>query len=129
MNNEVLMRVGNSRTDLAEQAEPRVDAQVMFRRVGLEGNAFHVFHHKVREALLRNCASVEPGNVGMIESGENSLLPKKMPDEFFRPEALLDQLDRHLAAEMRVLGQIDFTHPTLAEQRYDSVVTEHFVGA
>ena len=41
----------------------------------------------------------------------------------FGPEALLDQLDRHLAAKVSVISQINFAHAAFAEQRNNPVVT------
>ena len=100
----------------------------MLRRIGFERNSLHVFHHEIGQALLSNRAAVKPRNVRMIERGEDALFLAEMPDELFGPETLLDQFDRNLTAKMRVVRQINFAHAAFAEQRNDSVVTQHFAG-
>ena len=100
----------------------------MLRRIGLERNSLHIFHHEIGQALLSNSAAVKPGNIRMVERREDALFLPKMPDELFRPETLLDQFDRHLTAKMRIVSQINFAHAAFAEQRNDSVVTQHFAG-
>src|SRR5450631_602805 len=96
----------------------------MLGGVGLERNSLHVFHHEVRKASGCNRAAIEPGDVGMIKRGEDALLLPEVPDEFLCPEALLDQLDRHLAAEVGIISEVDFAHTAFAKQRNDPVIPE-----
>jgi hypothetical protein len=129
VNDKVLMRVGNSRANFAEESQPLSRLQAMLRRVGLERDALDVFHHKIRQAILSDRAAIKPGNLRMIEGSEDALLLPKMPYKFLRPEALLDQLDRNLTAEVGVVGEIDFPHAAFPEQRSNPVVTEHLASA
>src|SRR6266568_702883 len=94
----------------------------------LERNSLHIFHHEIGQALLSNSAAIKPGNVRMVERRENALFLPEMPDELFSPETLLNQFDRYLTAKMRIVSQINFAHAAFAEQRNDSVVTEHLAG-
>src|SRR5882762_8034156 len=100
----------------------------MLGGVGLERNSLHVFHHEVRKAPGSNCPAVELGDVGMIKRRKDALLLPEMLDEFLCPEPLLDELDRHLAAEVGIVSEVDFAHPAFAKQRNDSVFSEHLAG-
>ena len=62
---------------------------------------------------------VERGDVGMVESGDGAgfALPALI-------ELGLDELKRHGAAQARVVGLIDHTHPALAERRKDLIGSE-----
>ena len=47
-----------------------------------------------------------------------------MADEIRAAKAGLHELERHLAAEGRIFGQVNFSHPAFAEERQNLVFRE-----
>ena len=68
---------------------------------------------------------VEAGDVGVVQRSEYSRLPFEagQPLGVLR-DLLQEQLDRHLAAELRILRPIDLSHAPGTEGRNDLVVTQ-----
>ena len=69
--------------------------------------------------------AVQRGDVWMIQGGEDSgfTLEARQAIRIGGPR-LRQQLDRHRTTELRVVGAIDFAHPTGAKQRVDFVRAE-----
>jgi len=69
--------------------------------------------------------AVDLGDVGVVEGGEEAGLALEASQALrVRREGPGKHLDRHLAAEGRVLGAVDLTHATGAEAPADAIVGE-----
>ena len=71
MNDQILVRVVDRRTNRLEQAQARVDPELMQVAVHVERNAVDVFHDEVGHTVM-GCAAVEQlRNRRVVEIGED----------------------------------------------------------
>jgi hypothetical protein len=64
----------------------------------------------------------------MIETGQNAFFLPEMANQARAAQSRLDQFDCHLAAQLRVFGQIDFPHPAFTQQGEDFVLRKNLPG-
>ena len=78
---------------------------------------FDVLHDEVREPVVRRPAIQQPGDVGVIEAGENLSLGAEATTDLVGVQAELDDLDGDAALELVVVayGQVDGAHPAASE--------------
>src|SRR3954469_16651142 len=107
MNDEILVRVGNGRANLAEDLEALHDSELALPAVIIEPLAFDKFHDEIRQAIGCNRAAIESGDIRMIQGGENSFFLLELAQETGATENALNQLDRNRAAELQIIGQIN----------------------
>ena len=96
----------------------------MVGKLPAERLAFHVLHGH-EDNLVDLVHLVNAGNVGMCDSCRSLRLAQEpaTPFRVFR-EVGGEDLQRHLAAQPRVLGLVNDTHPAFAELPEDLVVRE-----
>ena len=83
-----------------------------------------VFHHE-QISVTDRLEIVDRGDVGVVETRQRQrLLPKPAARLLVAEQAGRQHLDRDLAVQPFVLGQVDFAHPACADQRNDFVVAE-----
>ena len=101
------------------------DAQRFGQRQGaFQGPAGHVLQHQVvgSPGLLQ---AVNSGDVGVVQRRQHPGLALEAGEAFrVFGEALGQDLDGHLAAELAVGGAIDDAHAAGAELLFDAVVAE-----
>ena len=78
---------------------------------GGEGLSLGVLHDVV-EQPVRLAGGINGHDIGMRQSGQESGFPEKPLGLGGRGEFRTENLDRHLAPEGGIVGQIDHTHPT-----------------
>ena len=87
--------------------------------VGVFGNrpALDVLHHEVGAAVVAYAAVVQPGDVGMLQGGEDLALVAKAAQDLVGVHATLDQLDGDPLLELlvRAVGQVDGAHAAPAD--------------
>ncbi len=100
MDDEVLVRVGHRRADLAKEQQPLVDAQTAFVAEIVQPLALDVLHDEVRAAIRRDRRAVEPGDVRVGQRGEHPPFVAKAAAAACRSiEAALEQFDGDAAAQ------------------------------
>src|SRR3712207_1102320 len=121
MNDKMLVRVGNGRADFEEELQALGNAEGALLAVRVEPFAGDVFHDEVGKSVARDTAAVEPRDVRMIERGEDAFFLPKLPDETRASEGPLHEFQRHEAAKLQILGEVDFAHAAFAEKRTDAI--------
>jgi len=119
-----LQRLGHRQPDPQRlpQAEP-VLLQALPQRLALE-----VLQRHVGPALVL-AHGVDRDDVRVVELGGGAGLEQEALDGVAGPEGLgADQLQRHLAAQLGVAGQIDLGHPTPVDGPHHPEVVDHPVG-
>ena len=121
MHDEMAVGVGHGVADLKEESDPlpRVGAA---RRALLEQvPALDVLHGEIGTAVRRRAAVEEPGDVGMIEAGEDLPLRPKPPQDEVRVHPSPHELDRGPQAESRLVAdaEVDGAHASVADLALD----------
>ena len=89
-----------------------------------------VLHHEVRPSLGRRPGVEHPGDVRMIHERQRLALLLEAGDDRLGVHALLDDLERHSAAQrLRLLGVPDLSHPALADLLDEAVGADLDGGA
>ena len=89
----------------------------MLIAVLVDGQALDVFHHQERHAVVGHAAVVEPGDVGVLERGQDLPLVAQTAQAFGTRPPLPDELERHLLLELSVgpFGEVDRAHAALTD--------------
>ncbi len=79
--------------------------------------ALDVLHHEVGAAVVAYAAVVQPGDVGMLQGGEDLALVAEAAQDLVGVHATLDQLDGDPLLELlvRAVGQVDGAHAASAD--------------
>ncbi len=117
VHHQVLVGVGDRRADVDEELQPFLERQLVLLAVGVERQAVDVLEHEVGAAVGGGAAFEKPGDVGMVEAGEDLPLGEEALVDDRQVLAGADDLDRHLALEFLVapLGQVDHPHAAAAQ--------------
>src|SRR5690625_7723951 len=67
----------NSFTDLEKEFDAGVWFQLVLPAVILNGGPFYKFHDQVRSVILCNTPVEKPGDIGMLQPGEDDLFLRK----------------------------------------------------
>jgi hypothetical protein len=94
MNDQVLVREGDSGADLAKEVESFGRVQAVGFAISGDGLAVHVFHDEVGETVVGRPAIDEPRDVGVIELCENLPFVAKTAENVLGVEPAPDELDR-----------------------------------
>ena len=87
--------------------------------------ARHVLHDHVRPAGRIGADVVDRADAGMIERSNRLRFLQQPPgDEVARPPSRVDELDRHIAAQRRVAGEIHLAHAARADQPAQPITSE-----
>ena len=115
-----LQRVG----DLSSEREHAAERQGLAGDLLLQRLAPHQLHHEERPALLF-ADVVHRADVGMVQRRRGARLARE-PVERLRAvrQVLRQELDGDVAPQPDVLGLVDDTHPSAADQGDDAVVGE-----
>src|SRR4051812_9488989 len=98
MNDEMLMGVGDRRTDFAEELQPIRQAELTEITKVIEPLSFDVFHHEIRHSILHHGAAIKPRDVRVRQAGEDAFLLAKMPEQIAARERAFDELQCDLSA-------------------------------
>ena len=93
-----------------------------------QGRAFHQLQHE-RPRPLGFLDAVDGGDVGVVEAGEDLRLPRESGEAVrIAGEGVGEDLQRDLAAQLRVGGLPDLAHAAFTEEGGDVVVPEAGAG-
>ena len=112
MDDKALVRVLHRRTYLQKENQTGGSSKFVKVTIVIDRPAFDQLHHKVWQTFLRSSSFQQPGNVGMIEVGEELAFLLKPRDDESRILAGAYELDRDLLAVLvvRAEGTVDFAH-------------------
>src|SRR5262249_34896608 len=127
---EVAVRVGDRRADLAEKRDLLGDRDARAPGVVHEVLPFDVLHDEGGAPVLSRAAVQEARDVGVLEPGEDLPLVAETPDDRSAAEAGGYDLERGLLAELpaRADGEIDRPHAPLADLADDPPRAHDVVG-
>jgi hypothetical protein len=113
VDHEVSMGVLHRLADADEHREPLLDPQPARVAVVVQGHPVHVLHGEPGLALRRDPAVEQPGDVGVIQAGEDLPFGEEAAEDLVGVHAALDQLEGDPLLELPVgaLGEIDDPHP------------------
>ncbi len=125
MDDQIAVRVGHRAAHDLEHAQPIGERQLVPVAVAVDGLALDELHHDVGGAVAGRAAVQEPGDVRMLEAGEDLALPSEVADRVVAGATDGNDLDGDPLAVLIVgtRGQIDDAHPAVTE------LAEHAVGA
>src|SRR5206468_3666903 len=129
MDNQVLVRVSNSRADLAEKLESLFRFQLAVIAIVIQSLALDVFHDKKWNSIRSKAAAVKLRDVWVIETGEEMLFAFEVTNNVFRVEAAANELERDSAIQLPILREINFAHAAAADERDNLVVANDLAGA
>ena len=98
MNDQVLMRIGDRRADLAEELQALGRGQRMRVAVGVNRFAVHVLHDEIRQSVIGRSAVDQARDVRMIELRQNLPFIAKPAEDVVGIEPSPNELDRNLLA-------------------------------
>src|SRR5438552_579567 len=81
MNNQMLVCIMNCRADFAKELEAGLKGKAFLVAVIVDANPIDVFHREKWTAVRQDAAAVELGDVWMIKTGEETLLPLEAADD------------------------------------------------
>jgi hypothetical protein len=88
---------------------------------------FEQLHHQERRPVGERAGVEDLDDVRVSDRvGRARFVQEARQQVLVAAVVLVQDLDRHAAADPRVLGEIDGAHPTLAQQRNRAVITELF---
>ncbi len=126
MDDALLVGVRYRLTHLEKEPEPVGDGEGV--RVGelVDRLPVDVVHREVGEVVGSAAAVEQPGDVGMVQRGQDLALRPEARENMVRIHASLDQFDRDSLVEpaVRPLGQVDGAHSTPAQLADQAVRTD-----
>src|SRR5947208_5774979 len=129
MDDQTLVRVSNSRADLAEKLESLLRFQLAVIAIVIQSLALDVFHDKKWNSLCSKAAAVKLRDVWVIETGEEMLFAFEVTNNVFRVQAAANELERDSAIQLPILREINFAHAAAADERDNLVVANDLAGA
>ncbi len=125
MNDALLVRVLNGRTDLHEELEPLHDRQAVLVAVSGDRRARHVLHREERMPVRSRAGIIDGGDRRMLQQGQGLPLGLEACQHQPGAHAGLDDLQRDRAAHGSPLfGEVDESHAALAEQPHRAIGPE-----
>jgi hypothetical protein len=123
VDNQVLVRELHGLANAGEQREPLRGGEMAVLAEFVDGDAVHVFHGQVEIAGLGDSAVEQPGDVGVVEPGEDLPLLAEALAKQVGGERQVNELDGDLLLELPVgaMRQVDGAHSAAAEQAIDLV--------
>ena len=114
------VRGGDARGDLPGDAEELARIELTAPQPLRERLSLAVLHHDERLATGRLADLVDGGDVLVADPCGGARLPQKPAATFFRQDVVgIENLDRHLASESLIPGQVNGAHPAFAEDPGD----------
>ena len=112
MHDQVAMGVLHRVTDVEEQSEAGLEIQASRVAPGGERLALHVLHGEVGTALGGGAPVEEPGDVGVLEAGQDLALASEALEHLVGVDAAAQQLERGALLERAVgpVGQVHHPH-------------------
>ena len=122
VDDEAAVRVLHRRAHPLEQPEPLGDGELALVAVAIDGHALHVLHDEVGQPLLGGAAVQEPGDVGVLQPGEDLPFAPEEAEDLLAVRAA-DHLQRDPLLELLVgpRGEPHRSHPP-APQLADQLV-------
>ena len=118
MDDEIAVRVGDRRTDLQQQREPRAHVEPARVAPARDRRAGDVFEREIRRAVVRDAAVVQLRDVRMHEPREDFALAQEAKTRLGAGEIAADALERHALREIAAfpLGEEHLAHAAFAEE-------------
>ena len=126
MHDEMAMGVGHGVADFEKQRDARARVESARGAVLEQVPAFDVLHREVRKAVGRRAAVEQPGDVRVVEPGEDLPLCPKAPQDEIRVHAAADELHGRPSLELliRAHAQVHAAHPSVSELAHDRPWTD-----
>jgi len=87
-----------------------------------QARTLDVFEHQKERAVVELAEIGRRGDIGVLDVSGRHRLALEARDNFGHPRHLgVQHLDREPLVHEHVLGEVDRSHPALAENRFDSV--------
>ncbi len=122
VDDQVLVGVLHRVADVLEQAEAFFDGEAFCVAECVDRLAVDVFHHEKRQAVRRDAAVEEAGDVGMVECGEQAAFLEEAVADILRVEPAADDLQGD--AQFQIVGaarEPDRAHAPATEPFFDFV--------
>ena len=84
MNDQIAMRESNRLADFVEKIQPLIQITDLFAAEIVNRQAFDVFHHQKRNAVVGRSGVEQAGDIRMIERDENFVFAAGNGGECFR---------------------------------------------
>ncbi len=126
MDDKIAMGVLDRCTDGHEEPQPRMDRQSSIVAVVVQGLALDVLHDQIGQAVLGRAAVEQPGDVRVLQVGEDLPLAAQATRSGGIQGALTHQLDGNLFVELLVgaLGEKDRAHAAVPDRPEQAIGTE-----
>ncbi len=98
MNDQILMRIGDRRADLAEELQALGRGQRIRIAIGVDRFALHVLHDEVGQSVVGRAAIDQARDVRMIELRQDLSFIAKPAEDVFGIESSPNELDRDFLA-------------------------------
>ena len=130
MDDEVPVRVFNGLADSPEEGQPLRRGQVLLVAVLQKRSTVDELHREPGSTVLGRARVEDPGNAGMVGSGEDLSLGEEALPPGRRVEVLTEDLecDPILDLTVRPVCEVDRTHPAARDERLDSVSADPSAG-
>src|SRR2546428_2813528 len=128
MNNEMLMGVGNRRTDFAKKLQSLGDGQFLLVAIVIETRALDVFHREKWNPINAYATAVKLRDVLMIQTGEQMFFALEVTDDVVRIHAAANKLECDLAMQLSIFRQINFAHAAAPDERDNLVFANSLTG-
>ena len=122
------MCIGHRRANLLHQFQPFCHGQHALVAEAIERLAFDIFHHEIRQTIIRGTAIQQRRDVWMIQRGKNLSFAAKAAQNEIRVHPTLDDFDGNTFLE-QVVGahrQIHCAHPAASQFAFDFVCANVF---
>jgi len=120
----LLMRIVNDLADRPEQSQPFLDREVLHQAMLVERLALDQLHHEVRNAVFRDAAIQNLGEVRMVQAGDDLTFRLESLQQHGLVDAVPHELhgDTLLVLAVDALCREDLTHPAATDEFGEAVV-------
>src|SRR5262245_55810016 len=126
VNDEMTMRVFDSRADRQKQSQPLLDAKLLFVGVLRNPGALNVLHHEVRSSILGGTAIEQPCDVRMLQSSKDLTFSLEAAKDEVRIKTGMHQFNSNVRLILLVVArsQINGPHSASTQLTYQAIRTK-----
>jgi hypothetical protein len=130
MDDALLVGVLDGLADGDEQLQAFADCEPVGVAILRDGQALDQFHDEIGASGVRGAGVEDLGDVGVVHQRQRLALRPEAGDHLLGVHALLDDLERHLAADgLALFGEIDDAHAAVAQDADQLVGPDPRTGA
>ncbi len=130
VHDQVAVGILDRRADVQHQPQTLSHRETVPVAILVDREAFHVLQHQIRKPLVRRASVVEPGDVRVLQTGENLALHQKAAQQVAGVESGADDLHRDAPFKRLVaaLGEQHGAHAAPADHVQQAVRTKPAPG-